>query len=136
VFLGPQHIGHITLDTRAQLFGVLMSSIGFEIVSIGLFARVFSYSEPLRATKRSLARALRSVKLEEGLAFGALLIVIGLAGMIVEYVHWASHGYGVLTNDRSIIFWSQWFVLGVQIAFSSFFLSMLGISRGTWIGDH
>jgi len=26
--------------------------------------------------------------------------------------------------------------LGVQIVFSSFFISMLGISRGTYIGDY
>ena len=32
--------------------------------------------------------------------------------------------------------WALWFVLGVQICFSSFFLSMLGVSRKTWIGDN
>jgi hypothetical protein len=26
-------------------------------------------------------------------------------------------------------------ILGIQICFSSFFLSMIGISRGTWIGQ-
>ena len=30
----------------------------------------------------------------------------------------------------------MWLFLGVQIIFSSFFLSMLGISRGTYIGDY
>ena len=28
------------------------------------------------------------------------------------------------------------FFLGVQVIFSSFFISMLGISRGTYIGDY
>lgn len=36
---------------------------------------------------------------------------------------------------RLIIFCSLWMFLGIQIVFSSFFLSMLGISRGTFIGD-
>ena len=30
----------------------------------------------------------------------------------------------------------MWLFLGVQIFFSSFFLSMLGISRDTYIGDY
>jgi hypothetical protein len=30
----------------------------------------------------------------------------------------------------------MWLFLGVQMIFSSFFLSMLGISRGTYIGDY
>jgi hypothetical protein len=28
------------------------------------------------------------------------------------------------------------FFLGVQVIFSAFFISMLGISRGTYIGDY
>jgi len=34
------------------------------------------------------------------------------------------------------LFWSMWLFLGLQIIFASFFLSMLGISRGTYIGDY
>jgi hypothetical protein len=33
-------------------------------------------------------------------------------------------------------FWAMWLFLGLQIIFSSFFLSMLGISRETYIGDY
>jgi hypothetical protein len=82
-----------------------------------------------------LARSLKNLRLEQGLAVGAALIAIGVAGDAVEYARWASHGFGILQHDRSIIFWSLWLVLGIQICFSSFFLSMIGISRGTWIGE-
>lgn len=132
---GAQHLGHITLDTRAQLGGVLLSSVGFQIASVGLFARVFAYSEPLRARARSLDRILRSARLEEGLALGAGLIVAGLVGAGFQVVPWIYHGFGNLADRRAVIFWAMWFVLGIQVCFSSFFLSMLGISRGTWIGD-
>jgi hypothetical protein len=36
---------------------------------------------------------------------------------------------------REVLFWSMWMFLGVQAIFASFFLSMLGISRSTYIGD-
>ena len=133
--LGTQHIGRITLATRAELFGVLVASIGFGIVTIGLFARVFSYREPIRSNGRSLERALKRVKLEEGLAVGSALVIVGFVGIAWEGIHWAIAGFHLFPNDEIVIFWTLWLVLGVQICFASFFLSMLGISRGTWTGD-
>jgi len=41
-----------------------------------------------------------------------------------------------LHEVRQVLFWSMWLFIGVQITFASFFLSMLGISRGTYIGDY
>ena len=41
-----------------------------------------------------------------------------------------------LHEVRQILFWAMWLFLGVQVIFGSFFLSMLGISRGTFIGDY
>jgi hypothetical protein len=36
---------------------------------------------------------------------------------------------------RWLLFWSLLFFIGAQIVFSSFFMSMLGVSRGTYVGD-
>ena len=36
---------------------------------------------------------------------------------------------------RWLLFWSMVFFIGTQIVFSSFFMSMLGVSRGTYVGD-
>jgi hypothetical protein len=41
-----------------------------------------------------------------------------------------------LREERQVLFWSMWLFLGLQVIFASFFLSMLGISRGTYIGDY
>lgn len=40
LFLDPHRIGNVQLDSRAQLFGVLLAVLGFQIASIGLFARL------------------------------------------------------------------------------------------------
>jgi glycosyltransferase involved in cell wall biosynthesis len=135
LFVGPQHIGRVLLDTRAQLFGVLLAVLGFQIASIGLFARVFSYSEPFHTRARTLERALKSVKLEHGLMVGGLLILVGLIGGLWSCAVWASQGFGLFHTPRDLIFWTLWFLLGVQMCFASFFLSMLGVSRGIWIGE-
>lgn len=132
---GPQHLGHTTLDTRAQLFGAIAASLGLQIVSIGLFARVFSYSDPRRVRTRSLTRALGAARLEWGLALGGSLVLVGVGGDAWQLFHWVGRGFGVVRDDRVVVFWSLWALLGVQVWFSSFFLSMIGISRGTWIGE-
>jgi hypothetical protein len=133
LFVGPQHVGSVPLDSRAELFGLVVASLGFQIMSIGLFARVVSYAEPRRA--RSLGRFFKSVRLEQGLGLGALLVAIGIGGEISQYTAWARQGFGVLQDDRAVIFWALWLVLGIQVSFASFFLSMIGVSRGTWLGE-
>jgi hypothetical protein len=135
LFIGPHHIGHVVLDTRAQLFGVIFAVLGFQIASVGVFARVFSYSKPFHTKARVLERTLQAVKLEQGLMVSGVLVVAGLVGIIWSYVNWASQGFGILHNSRDLIFWTMWLLLGVQISFSSFFLSMIGVSRGIWIGN-
>jgi hypothetical protein len=77
------------------------------------------------------------VKLEHGLLLGAGLFLTGLIGSAQVAWHWASNNFGPLEGElRAVLFWSMWLFLGVQIFFSSFFLSMLGISRDTYIGDY
>ena len=79
---------------------------------------------------------MKRVKLEAGLVFGALLTVGGAAGIVWIVSKWVSSGFGPLQEMRAVIFSSLWFLLGVQVIFASFFLAMLGISRGTYIGDY
>ena len=119
-----------------MLFGMVGTLLGVQIVSIGLFAKVFSYAERFDRGGRSLEQAFRRIKLEHGLLLGAGLALVGLAGNAWIFWGWARSGFGPLDQVRSVIFWSLWTFLGVQIFFSSFFLSMLGISRDTYIGDY
>ncbi len=134
---GPRAITpRITLDIHTMIFGVIFTLMGAQILSIGAFAKVFSYAERFDRGTVSLKRVLRRVTLESGLLFGGLLFLAGLAGCAWVTWHWAASGFGPLFQVRQILFWSMWLFLGVQVIFASFFLSMLGISRGTYIGDY
>jgi glycosyltransferase involved in cell wall biosynthesis len=135
---GPRHLTErVVLDLHTLIFGVIFTLLGAQIVSVGCFAKVFSYAERFDHGQVSMKRVLRRVKLEHGLVLGALLALTGLVGDLVVVFSWAANHFGPLySGDRAVLFWSMWLVLGVQIVFSSFFLSMLGISRGTYIGDY
>jgi glycosyltransferase involved in cell wall biosynthesis len=134
---GPRAITpRVTLDVHTMIFGVIFTLLGAQILSIGAFAKVFSYAERFDRGTVSLKRVLRRITLESGLLFGAVLFLAGFAGCAWITWKWAAGGFGPLHEVRQVLFWSMWLFLGVQVIFSSFFLSMLGISRGTFIGDY
>jgi len=106
-------------------------------ISIGAFAKVFSYAERFdRSGTVSLKRVLKRVTLESGLLLGGILFLAGFAGCAWVTWQWVASGFGPLQQVRQVLFWAMWLFLGLQIIFASFFLSMLGISRGTYIGDY
>jgi glycosyltransferase involved in cell wall biosynthesis len=134
---GPRHISpRVILDIHTMIFGVIFTLMGAQIISVGFFAKVFSYSERFDRNSVSLKRILRRLQLEHGLLTGAVFFFSGLAGCARVLWHWAAAGFGPLFEIRAVLFWSMWLFLGVQVIFSSFFLSMLGISRGTYVGDY
>jgi hypothetical protein len=134
---GPRQISsRITLDIHTMIFGVIFTLLGVQILSIGSFAKVFSYAERFDRNPVSLKRLLKRVKLETGLLVGGSLFLAGFVGCAWVAWKWAASGFAPLHEVRSVLFWSMWLFIGVQITFASFFLSMLGISRGTYIGDY
>src|SRR5882724_6633706 len=134
---GPRRLPHnVVLDVHTMIFGVIFTLIGAQILAIGAFAKVFSYAERFDRNTVSLKRILKRVTFESGLLLGGALFLLGFAGCAYVAWQWAAGGFGPLQEVRGVLFCSMRLFLGVQIIFSSFFLSMLGISRGTYIGDY
>lgn len=133
---GPRAVGSVIFDIHSMLYGMVFALLGAQIISIGLFAKVYSFAERFSPNQRSLERWLRRVKLEHGLILGTALATVGSAGSIRIVSQWITSGLGHFDKLRLVIFFSLSFFLGIQIIFGSFFLSMLGISRGTYIGDY
>jgi len=134
---GPRQItAHVTLDLHTMVFGVIFTLLGAQILSIGAFAKVFSYAARFDRGTISLRRILKRITLETGLLVGSVVFLLGFGGCAWITWRWIASGFGPLYALRQILFWSMWLFLGVQIIFSSFFLSMLGVSRETYIGDY
>jgi glycosyl transferase family 2 len=134
---GPRYIlPRVGLDIHTMIFGVIFTLLGAQILSIGAFAKVFSYAERFDRRSVSLRRVLKRVTLETGLLLGGSLFFMGFAGCAWVTWQWAASGFGELHQIRQVLFWSMWLFLGLQTTFGAFFLSMLGISRETFIGDY
>jgi hypothetical protein len=97
-----------------------------------VFTKVFAISEGLCPDDPRVNRAFRYVTLETGLATGGLLMMLGVCGSVLAVSGWAEESFGALNAERilRIVMPSVFsFTLGVQIVFSSFFMSILGLRR-------
>lgn len=131
---GPVLAGKIGLDINTISLAMMLILLGVHIFSIGLFVKVFCYTERL-SRQRALARWLKRLKLEHGLLLGGVLLSTGFVGDFFVFAAWANHGFGHLDSVRSVFFCTLSLFLGIEVVFSSVFLSMLGISRETYIGE-
>jgi hypothetical protein len=130
---GPRVIDGIGFDVHTLLYAFVAVLLGFQLLAFAVFTKVFAISEGLLPADPRLTRAFRYITLETGLAFGAVLTVLGIAGSIFAVSHWAISSFGAIdpVHMLRIVMPSVFsLTLGVQITFSSFFLSILGLRRG------
>jgi glycosyltransferase involved in cell wall biosynthesis len=122
----------IGFDVHTLLYAFVSVLLGFQLIAFATFTKVFAITEGLLPEDPRLTRAFRWVTLETGLIVGAVLIFLGIGGSIFAVSGWARESFGALNTERTLrIVMPSVFSLtmGVQIVFSSFFLSILGLSR-------
>jgi hypothetical protein len=129
---GPLMIGNVGFDVDTLLFAVMAILIGFESIVFATFTKVFAISEGLLPEDPRLSRMFRYVTLEVGLAVGILLVLAGTGAWVLGFAYWRSHNFGALDTAKTlriVIPGLVCFTLGFQTILSSFFLSVLGMSR-------
>jgi hypothetical protein len=106
--------------------------VGFKLIVFALFAKVFAISEGLLPEDPRLNEVFRVLTLEIGIATGLLCALAGLGLLFWSLVYWERHGFGPLSYPQSlrlVIPGVTALTLGVEIIFSSFFMSILGLRR-------
>lgn len=128
---GPLFIGGVVFDYHWMILGSLLAVLGFNVVNIGFFARIFALTEGFEERDPTLTRLFRYLDLERGLVFGLVLALVGLAIDIKILVEWIQKGFsfGGEVRIRPALIAATFMVVGVQVVFSSFFYSILGTER-------
>jgi glycosyltransferase involved in cell wall biosynthesis len=122
----------IGLDVHTLLYAFVAILLGFQLIAFATFTKVFAITEGLLPEDPRLNRMFRWVTLETGLLVGGLLMLLGVGGSIFAVSGWARQSFGALDIEHTLrIVMPSVFALtmGVQITFSSFFLSILGLRR-------
>ena len=129
---GPLAIGKIVFDVNTLLFAAMAILIGFQSIVFATFTKAFAITEGLLPEDPRLTRAFRYATLEVGLIVGALLILAGAAAWLLGLEYWRIRHFGALDPEKTlriVIPAVVCFTLGFQVVLSSFFLSVLGMSR-------
>lgn len=129
---GPVVIAGLGFDIQTLLYAAAAVILGFQAVAFAVFTKVFAISEGLLPGDPRLDLQRIKVSLERGLIVGASLILTGLVCSVYSIWSWKQVSFGGLNPAhtlRIIIPAVTALIIGVQIVFSSFFLSVLGLRR-------
>jgi glycosyltransferase involved in cell wall biosynthesis len=115
-------------DLHTLIAGSLLLIVGAQLVGLGLCAHAYAtYFMGERDAWFDRARA--RLRLEHGLMLGSAIALAGLALIVVIVIDWIGRGFGSLSQERVAIFAATLLVLGIQVVFTSFLLSILGLRR-------
>lgn len=126
---GAIKIGGHAYDYHFMVLGSLLAILGFQIINLGIYAKAYSFEKKLIKEDSYFKRFYRWFKLEKGIYWGLLLTGIGLVFMfyILAKFFWGHFVFEI----RIAILSMTLIVLGVQIIFSSFLLSLIIISKNS-----
>jgi glycosyltransferase involved in cell wall biosynthesis len=127
VFAHASLFGH-TFLVHTLIGGSLLVVVGSQLVGFGLCGRSYAVHQ-FGDSDPWLDRYFRRIRLEHGLLFGLALLGGGvvIVGLIVA--RWIDSGLGSLAEERAAILGATLVIVGVQIFFTSFMLSLIGLRR-------
>jgi Glycosyl transferase family 2 len=117
-----------TWDLHSMVAGCLLMIIGVQVLSLGLCAH--AYGKYFMGERDAWFDRMRArFRLEHGLMLGGAIAFAGfvLGGVIVGI--WIDRDFGTLSEERLAVLAATLIIVGLQVFFSSFLLSILGLRR-------
>ena len=115
-------------DLHALIGGALFTIIGTQVLALGLCAH--AYGTYFMGETDAWFDAMRArFRLEHGLALGGAITIAGFVTALVIVIHWIDRGFGPLGQQQLAVVAFELLIVGLQIFFSSFLLSILGLRR-------
>jgi len=115
-------IGAMTLGINSMIAGSLFSILGVQVGSLGVFATVAS--DPIQKPNDvSTSWIMENATLERGASAGLAVFTAGAVYATWLVLDWALRGFGSVPFTTSSLLAFTAIVIGVQLVFSSFFLS-------------
>ena len=119
---------HFDVDTLTCAIGLML--IGVHISVFAVSAKVFGMREGFLPDDPKFQRLFLYFQLESGLLLGIFFLLAGFIAMAYAVVVWRQASFGNLSPThmlRLVLPAAASLMLGVEIVFSSFFLSLLGM---------
>ncbi len=127
VFLiwAPFNLWAVKLGIHSMIAGCLFALMGYQIIFLGLFAKMYSVRHGLRNHDGITSFVLKHISLERGATVGLVIFFMGFVLALFLVWNWAVSGYTDLPLlDQDIAAFTL-LVIGLQTIFYSFFLSLV-----------
>ncbi len=122
-------IGGKPLSGVTGIFAFIFSVVGFEIFCLGLHLRTYSWSNRFEEHNKSLNLIYKSFKMEIGLLWGSISILVGVAILVWIFIQWINSQMLPLANPEWASFGGTLVVIGFNIVFSSLFIAAMAMNR-------
>jgi len=126
----PRQLGSVGFDVHTLLYASLAVVVGFQSMMFWVFAKVYGMRERIVPPDPWFRSLMSVATLEAGLIVGAALLLGGLGLAVYALGSWGAEGFGALAyakTMRLVIPSSTAILLGFQIIYSAFFVSILEI---------
>jgi len=124
--------GAYTFDVDTLTYALGLVLVGAHITVFAVSAKVFGTQEGFLPPNPAFDRIFKIITLETGLLFGCLLLLVGAGILGYALFLWHAAGFGNMSPTRMLRLTlpsATAFMLGVEVVFASFFLSLLGLNR-------
>jgi glycosyltransferase involved in cell wall biosynthesis len=129
VLLGLVQFGGRPAGGVTGMFATIFSVVGFEILSLGLHAKTYSWSRRFDRDNRFLAGFYRRFRLETGLLLGAGLTASGGAILVAIVAKWLRSDLLPLPHPEWVSFAATLVIIGCSTLFSSLFISAMSMKQ-------
>jgi glycosyltransferase involved in cell wall biosynthesis len=124
----PLKIGPYALDIHSLLFASAFLIVGLQCTFFSVFGNMIASQHLQLPLPKNICRFTQMFTLEKGIILGLILISFGMIGSFTSLFIWMKAQFGVLVPNkmmRLIIPSVTFLVIGTQIIFSSFFMSLI-----------
>jgi len=125
--LGPLPFAGHDWDVHALILGCLCAVLGAQVLTMGLSAKAYAYRRWPDARDGIILKFYRHFTLERGLVLGIAAFLAGFGINVAILWVWLDRNMGPLDAIRPAVAAATLMIVGTQIFFSSFLLSILDI---------
>ncbi|MEM2956392.1 MAG: glycosyltransferase family 2 protein [Candidatus Pacearchaeota archaeon] len=129
LFFGTIAINNVRLDIHSMILSSVLIIVGFQIITLGTYAKIYAVKNELEKPSKFIRLVETYLDFEKGALTGIVIVSIGMIISLIILTRWINLGFGNLSEMRNAILAMTLIVLGIQIAFSAFFISILNIHK-------
>ncbi|GAC1321387.1 MAG: glycosyltransferase family 2 protein [Chloroflexota bacterium] len=128
---GPKIINGHFIDYHFMFLASLLTIVGFQVLLTGFYAKAYAFTHRFAPDDRMIQWFYRYFSLEAWMLMGFAVFLIGAGIDGAIFITWIRHSFHGLFAVRPALLSLTLMVIGLQLVFSSFLLSILNINTKT-----